>query len=140
MRLEHPNTTQLLGFQSPAAMSAAFNVMGIHFEKNGSDVTTIGMIVAPQVQYRLHIILTLSDGYAGGEKLDLALRYLDTDGSAVEITTGQLNAEDTPDARTYFDARDIERIEPGRVLQLVRDYTPGPGPKDTPMTLVLQFH
>lgn len=115
------------------------NIMGAHFDVQTSDTRTMGVVSVPLIRKRLVFVLTLEAGYSGGETMDLSIRYLDTEGNDVEVATGQLNSIDTPDPGTYEGERDVPDIPAGRVLQLVRDYQPGPGPKQEQMTLIVQL-
>lgn len=125
--------------EAPANFAGMLNIMGLHFDNQGSDVTTAGVMAVPLIKRRLAAVLTLEEGYAGNEFMDVFLRYLDTDGNSVQVATARFDSTSTPDPGTYTDELDIPDIPAGRVLQFVRDYQPGPGPKNDQMTILLQL-
>lgn len=135
-----PTFSRLFGEgDAPATFASMLNIYGRHFTEKGDDTTTMGVINAALILQKMNIILTIEDGYQANEVLVLTLEYVETDGSLVQVAAGQLDSTITPDPGTYTDQRDVPDIPPGRVLRLVRDYQPGPGPKSEHMTLVLQL-
>lgn len=139
MPFPSPTVSDLIGQMSPRAMSAAFNLIGFHWDKKLSDISTVGVLAMPTIQFRLAAQITLTDGFEGGEVMDFALRYLSEDGVEVEVSTAQLNETLTPVAGVFTALVDVPEVPVGSVLQIIRTYTPGMGPKDTPMSLVLRF-
>lgn len=125
--------------EAPEVFASMLNIMGLHWDTQTSDVTTMGVLSVPLIKRRMAIVLTLEAGYSGGEFMDLALKYLDTNGVSVEVATKRLDSTFSPDPGTYTDEIDIPDIPAGRILQFVRDYQPGPGPKQDQMTLLLQL-
>jgi hypothetical protein len=125
---------------SPNALASLINVFGIHFDKNEDGHDTLGVFRVPMKQNRLDVAITLNDGYAASETMDLVLRYVDVNGDIVEVAAGQLNSTDTPNKQTYRTVRDVDPIPAGAVLQLVRTYLPGPGPKSTDISIALRLH
>lgn len=135
-----PNVSAFMGQMSPDAMARLFNVFGLHFDKNESGQDSVGVLVVPLVVQRLEVSISLSEGYNPMESMAVSLRYQDANGVSSEIIAGELNNENTPEQGTYLFSRAIPDVPRGAVIEAIRDYTPGPGPKGTSISVAFVMH
>lgn len=121
-------------------MSLALNGGSALFETNATGTTVLGAIRAPLPANQAKIFATADAALGTGEILVLSLRYLQEDGTVVNVGTFTLNDANVLAAGTLESAFiDVTGLEVGNIVALRHVYTAGGGPADPSIAVSVQF-